>query len=222
MIPTLYAASVVPLSDEELYAKAWNVATPKRKEKADRYHFERDRRLSLGAELLLRHALSEAGEIMPDTFLTGEQGKPALPGGSLKFNLSHSGDWVLCALGESEVGCDVEKIGKANLAIAGRFFCRSEYEYVASGENEEEQALRFARMWTLKESYVKNLGLGLKLPFNEFEIALGNCVTVYRTSDDQKYRFCEFDDIPGYRCALCAVEDRCDPRLHVVDLRAVL
>ena len=56
----LYAADVSVLSEPQLYAAAYTAVSPARREKTDRYYFAQDRYLSLGAELLLYHALREA------------------------------------------------------------------------------------------------------------------------------------------------------------------
>lgn len=60
--PILYAADVTPLADPELFQMAYAAASPARREKADHYRFAKSRRLSLGAEALLRHALCCAGD----------------------------------------------------------------------------------------------------------------------------------------------------------------
>ena len=106
--PVLYAACVTPLKSAQLYQAAYASASPVRKQKTDCFRFLKDRRLSLGVELLLRHALrsAEAGEL-PSEFIYNAQGKPCFNGNFLHFNLSHSEDWAICALAPCEVGCDV-------------------------------------------------------------------------------------------------------------------
>lgn len=56
-------------------------------------------------------------------FQTEGNGKPVvrhIP--SFHFNLSHSGDWVVCAIDDAPVGIDIEEIKPIDLAIAKRFF----------------------------------------------------------------------------------------------------
>ena len=55
----IYAANVTPLKDGALYNAAYYMATEERRKKTDRFRFERDRRLSVGAELLLMKGLEE-------------------------------------------------------------------------------------------------------------------------------------------------------------------
>ena len=221
--PVLYAASVVPLADGERYAAAYAAVSPARREKNDRFRFERDRRLSLGAELLLRHALRAEGlGEVPMTFDYGTQGKPYLKDGGVFFTLSHSGEYVVCALAPYEVGCDVERITPIDLNIAHRFFFRSEYDDIAAQETAEARNELFFRYWTLKESFMKATGLGIKLPLDAFEIVRASEITVRQSVDTRQYSFAEFDDLFGYRCALCAAGDCRGAVLHTVDFAELL
>ena len=221
--PVLYAASVAPLADAERYAAAYAAASPARREKIDRFRFEKDKRLSLGAELLLRHALRAQGfGEVPMTFDYGTQGKPYFKDGSVFFNLSHSEEYVVCALAPYEVGCDVEKITPIDLNIARRFFFRSEYADIAAQETAEARNDLFFRYWTLKESFMKTTGLGMKLPLDAFEIVRTAGITVRQSVDTRQYSFAEFDDLFSYRCALCAVGDCRSAVLHTVDFAELL
>ena len=62
--------------------------------------------LSIGSEVLLAHALSLP---LPCIYQTDKNDKPFIAGNK-RFNISHSGDFVVCAVCEDEVGVDVEKI----------------------------------------------------------------------------------------------------------------
>lgn len=221
--PVVYAASVEPLKEEALYARAYAAVSPERRQKADRFRFAADRRLSLGAALLLRCALRAEGLPVPSgEVVYGEQGKPFWKDSALHFNLSHSGEYALCALAPCEVGCDIAQITPIDLALARRFFTRAEYEAIAAQETPEAQRELFFRCWALKESFLKATGLGLKLPLNAFSFVLGESVSVVQAVDRRSYTFAEFADLPGYRCALCAAGDCTGAALHVLDLRAAL
>lgn len=58
----------------------------------------------------------------------GADGKPEVDG--ICFNLSHSGNIVICGTAEKEVGCDVEKIVEAPEGVAERFFHPNETAYI--------------------------------------------------------------------------------------------
>ncbi len=76
----------------------------------------------------------------------GGNGKPYLANSPLKIGVSHSGDFTALAVGECEVGLDIELRREIqSSAIARR---------LSEAEREED----FFRLWTAKESYIKYLG----------------------------------------------------------------
>lgn len=216
----VYAAGVKVLEDAALYELARKRVSAERREKAGRFAFEKDRRLCIGAGLLLNKALSDAG-VEPERAetVTDERGKPYLKGGGVFFSLSHSGETVLCAVSPWELGCDIEELGDADIAIAKRFFHENECRRIFSPETAEKRRELFFRYWTLKESFLKATGEGLRLPLNSFEISLeGNCIRVLQGYDGRDYSFAEFGEIPGYRAAVCTAKKDCVSELRQIDL----
>lgn len=209
----LFAASVTPLADPDRLAAAWTAVSPARREQAEALRRPEDRRRCLGAGLLLRHALALLGADAAE-IVTDPQGKPLLPGGPA-FSLSHSGDYVLCAVADRPVGCDVQRIGGFDLRVARRCLTPAEYADVLA---QSDPAARFYRYWTLKESFVKAVGLGLRLPLRSLDIRLGPPVTVRQGADARSFGFTEFDGLPGYCCALCAAEGLDETTLELIPL----
>ncbi len=85
-------------------------------------------------------------------------GQPACPTGPC-ISVSHSGDWVACALARGgAVGVDVQahRFGRRIAEIAHEHFTPEENAWVAA-----QPERRFYMLWVLKEAYVKALGLGL-------------------------------------------------------------
>ena len=109
--------------------KAYNLVSRNRQEKIDFYRFEKDKKLSAGAYLLLKKLLSDAN-IKSPVFKTGKYGKAYISNfENIYFNLSHSSKIVLCAISDKEVGVDVEYIDPAiDLNIAKNYFYNTEYE----------------------------------------------------------------------------------------------
>lgn len=104
-------------------------------------------------------------------FGNGKHGKPYLIGSELKFNISHSNAYVACAVGDGEMGIDVEKTSKAELPEIYNFFAPSEIEMI-NALPQDIQADMFYKIWTLKESYVKKSGDGLYCSFDSFSFDL--------------------------------------------------
>ena len=200
----LALASVRPLADPGRFAQALARVSPQRREKIARLRAEGAQRFSLGAALLLDRLLADAGLAPAGDFAFGAQGKPYLPDRpGVHFSLSHSGDYVLCALSDSELGCDVETPRRCDLALASRFFHAEEAAWLFSLPQAEQKAA-FLRLWTLKESYIKALGLGLALPLDSFCIlpAPGGWALTHAEGPGA-WALCSFESADCF-CAVCA------------------
>lgn len=148
--------------------------------RADRFHFEKDRRAFTVSRGFLRHVLGVYSATRPEAlrFTYGPYGKPALNGehknSSLRFNMSHSRGVGLVAVTEAkELGVDVEYI-RADFAseeIARRFFSPHEVAAFNALSNELRVAA-FFRCWTRKEAYIKAIGRGLSQPLEGFDVTL--------------------------------------------------
>lgn len=125
---------------------------------------------SLLAEALLRYAFIEGTgtEIDVTGLRIGEFGKPWLPESTRQFNLSHSGDWVVCALDSEEIGIDVERHHTVQASIPERFFTAAEKAWLGNCLHTDPGQKRFFDLWALKESYIKAIGLGLSCPLDTF------------------------------------------------------
>ena len=205
MTALLYAADTLRLCDGDAFAAALASVSEERRERALRLHFDRDKRLCVAAELLLRRALRDFGYTSEPVTVRGEYGKPYLRDShGVFFNLSHSGDHVLCAVADAECGCDIEQLRPAELRVAKRFFHPSEYALLSSKATAEGQNELFFRLWTLKESYVKASGRGLSMPFDSLALCPGaDGVSVSISADGVPRSLFEYGDIDSFRCALC-------------------
>lgn len=114
------------LCDDAAYAKARARVSPARRDKADAFRIAKDRRLSLGAGLLLCEAFDRLGIEEPQLAFD-ENGKPYLPGREdVRFNLSHSGHYAALALSDEPVGVDVEQVRSFSEALVKRVFLPAE------------------------------------------------------------------------------------------------
>lgn len=105
-----------------------------------------------------------------------KKGKPALDheGLSIHFNLSHSGDFALCAVSLSPVGVDIEKSRPLHSleALSKRFFCLSEHNYIMAQAELAHRQDAFFKIWTAKEAVLKGLGVGIGNNLHNTEIAV--------------------------------------------------
>lgn len=213
----VYIAGTEALKDTVLFQKRYREVPESRREKIDRICSEQDKRLSLGAWLLLQKGLADYGIDVKNIRLGyGVNGKPFLKDyPDLFFNLSHSGERVMCAVSAHEIGCDVEKIKENNLKVAKRFFQEKEYEQIINQETPQKRLEMFYRMWTLKESFMKVTGMGMKLPLDSFMIEISEeKITVWQEDKPENYFFKEYNLQDGYKYACCATENDYEEEIY--------
>lgn len=109
--------------------------------------------------VLKQHGMTEKEAV----FTENADGKRLLETGDI--NLSHSGNYVVCAYDNAPVGVDIQKIVRDKSGIAKRFFSEEEAKWI---QMQEDMALAFTRMWTWKESYAKQKGSGIFKTKSEF------------------------------------------------------
>ena len=179
--------------------RAYGLVSKKRQEKIDFYRFDKDKKLSAGAYLLLKRLLLEENIENP-IFETHEFGKAYITNhDNIHFNLSHSGRIVLCAISDRQVGADVEfNDPEIDLTIAKQYFYNSEYENIMNAESPSDE---FFRYWVLKESYMKYTGLGMNLQLDSFEIIIEDEINL--KNDDKNLTFNLFD-IEGYKIGIAS------------------
>ena len=214
-----YYSETDPLKDPALFSKHYRQVSDYRRKKIDSFVFDKDKRLSLGVELLLRRALQELGED-PDSVSIGSVGnsKPVLRGSDISFNLSHSEERVMCSVSDADVGCDTEMIRPIDLDIARRYFYGTEFAAISAEQDSESRYDLFYRFWTLKESFMKVTGLGFELPLDRFCIHLGDRITVDQDVELSDFMFKEYSVGDGYRYAVCSKNGAFEPDMRHVDL----
>ncbi len=125
-------------------------------------------------------------------FDENEYGKPYLMNFSwIHFNLSHSGDYVMCVIANSDVGCDIQKVDRKNEKVSHRFFTESEREMIAEPGD-------FARIWSRKEAVMKMTGKGLSEGIETFDVS-GDEVIL---SDQTNCYVVDFSIRNEYKCAI--------------------
>lgn len=92
----------------------------------------------------------------------GEKGKPYLRDYPFYFNLSHSGNYVVCALSRQEVGVDIQQYRRTDIdRLADRFFSAEEKDTLKACHDRREREQLFYQLWTRKEAYGKLTGQGI-------------------------------------------------------------
>lgn len=194
----IFSAEISPLKDPELF-RSWMDRMPEeRKRKILSLRPAESQRQSLGVGILLFRAMEQYGLEPERREIRAEKlGKPYLPDApAFQFNLSHSGERVLCAVSDRPVGCDVERIERNLTGLARRFFHPEEQAALAAVPEEERNAL-FVRLWTRKESYLKAKGTGISESLSGFSAV----------SPPRGVWYAEGPEIPGYVQSCCVIRE---------------
>ena len=140
----------------------------------------------------------------------GENGKPYFQDLPFYFNLSHSGDYVICVLSTEEIGADIQRQGGKNTGkLAGRFYSPQEEAAIAQAKEAGEKL--FYRLWSRKEAYGKLTGKGVAAVLQEdlmtsrAEFLCDGSVTLPRITDlpDGSRLVWEECDMEDYSIAVC-------------------
>ncbi|MDR0997144.1 MAG: 4'-phosphopantetheinyl transferase superfamily protein [Zoogloeaceae bacterium] len=170
---------------------------PARATRMRAYRQDADRLRCLAAWWLLARSVGER-QLQENPCLEGAHGKPWLAGGPC-FNLSHAGQWVLLAVGDVEVGADIEVWSEKDCAaLAEVAFHPAERAWWAT----RQSARDFFDLWVAKESYLKWLGTGLSRPPADFCLRLEGRTGQVDECPPARLRL--YDALPGYSIAVCA------------------
>jgi 4'-phosphopantetheinyl transferase len=113
--------------------------------------------------LLLNQALKDAGQYdLLSEISRSETGKPFFKNSHWHFNISHSGDYVVCAVSDkNELGIDIQIHKALNISYYQRHFTENEWHNLITATDSSKA---FCRLWSQKEALMKADGRGLDIP----------------------------------------------------------
>ncbi|HEY9848970.1 MAG TPA: 4'-phosphopantetheinyl transferase superfamily protein [Leptolyngbyaceae cyanobacterium] len=153
--------------------------SPDEKNRAERFHFERDRKRFTAARGILRNILSRYLNTEPQQveFTYSSRGKPSLArtynDRNLQFNVSHSQDLAVYGITlDRAIGIDIEYIRSTPDAeqIVNRFFSENE-KSAFSKLPPHQKEIAFFHAWTQKEAFLKATGDGLAGHLDQIEVS---------------------------------------------------
>ena len=144
-------------------------------------------------------------------------GKPFLPDfPNLHFNITHTDHLAVLAIDTNLVGVDIEKVGKARMAVANRFFCETEKEMLNDCP-EEERNLLFYKLWTIRESFVKTIGVGVFGTMGDFSPELNEPGWQVKHSNTGLWNIRHYNLLPDYIVALCSKNQVFPKEIEMID-----
>ncbi len=181
-------------------------------DRANQFHFQKDRLRYLITRIFVRWVLTEyEPKVRPKDWLftTNQYGRPEIMPGfietPLTFNITHSGNIIALAItSHRAIGVDTEAVRDIPnfMDLAKSHFTQSEFKSI-SLQPLHLQSKRFFEIWTLKESYIKALGTGLSTDLRsiEFEFTENNLIGF--SCPCNQYVFWQFEIEGRYVGALC-------------------
>lgn len=188
-------------------------------QRADRFRFPSDRDRFIAGRAILRAVLGRYLNLAPQQLQFGYEakGKPYLSASIgqpvLQFNLSHSQEWMLCAVTyQHRVGIDLECIRPvADLEqLTNRFFLPREHDAIHALPAEHQQSA-FFRYWTCKEAILKAIGTGL-VGLSSVEILLTEDrakLLSLKAESDAAWYLHSFVPMFGYTAAIAVEQPDC-------------
>lgn len=148
---------------------------------------------SLVSHFLLSYALSEKGENPAFSLEFNSYGKPYIKNSKYFFNISHSYDCAACAISLLDIGLDVEKIRQIDNRKISILCNRTLSDDEKKVLDENNLVYSFLKIWTIKESYLKLLGIGLRYDLKNFSIDFSKGTVKYRDYDLAYFFLSEID-----------------------------
>lgn len=181
------------------------------------------RAIAVTTRAVLRHVLGKRLGVAPEhvQIAEGDDAKPALAGGDLEFNVTHSDRIALIAVAQVAVGIDIERVetiapDEFDDLVAFVLTPRELDELVCLPERDRLAA--YYRVWTRKEGFVKATGEGIAgRPLPEVGVAVGApaLVEVVGLPEEELARWTVLDlDVPTGYVASLVVRHR-EPRVRV-------
>jgi 4'-phosphopantetheinyl transferase len=141
--------------------------------RAERFQVQGAGQRFVAARAMLRLILSRFSGVEPNrlTFAYGDHGKPRLASGLPHFSLSHSGNTIVVAVADDELGVDVEERRElANASRLARRICTPrELEKLRMAPAQDFSTL-LLEFWTAKEAILKTLGTGISGGMQSVEV----------------------------------------------------
>ena len=149
-------------------ARALGLLHPSERQRYARFRHDADREMFLIGRVLARSVVARALGVGPGDWpwREGPRGRPDIDrdDAPLSFNLAHSAGLVVCAVSrQGPVGVDVEHRRRVPLDRALVARCCAPDEAADVDAQGADWCDRFLQYWTLKESYLKAVGLGISV-----------------------------------------------------------
>ncbi|WP_157494246.1 4'-phosphopantetheinyl transferase family protein [Fulvivirga imtechensis] len=210
MINIFFTSFKEPL-EQDLMSEYLSLLSPELRERNSRFLRWQNRHEHLLGKLLLIEALRMYGveRNIWDYIRYNSYQRPYLTLPGYDFNVSHSGDFVVCAIGKNiRLGIDIEENRKVNFKNFHSLMTPGQWDEINRANNPLKE---FYRYWTIKESVIKADGRGFAISLDELEVK-NNSVQY----EDEQWLVTELEFANGYSGAL-ATDEWSEYKMHEID-----
>jgi 4'-phosphopantetheinyl transferase len=180
MVDIFYTQFSVPFSPGK-WQSYLNGLPANLQKKVLRFRRWQDQHAALLSNLLLQQALGTVGyspNCLSQLQYTEYQ-RPFIDS-QHDFNISHSGEFVVCALAQQgRLGIDIEQVKPIALADFKNYMTLQQWGDIMAWQPPHE---RFYDYWTIKESVMKADGRGLNIPLQDIHTENSGQAKLYDTS----------------------------------------
>lgn len=209
----------------DTYERLLNFVSDEKRARIGRFRIYEDKLRSLFGEAVAKNELSKKlkCDIKDIEFEKNKYGKLKVKGNNdIYFNISHSGDYAIVGISDSEIGIDIEIYKGAKhevVDLAKRYYTEDEYNWILSFD-EAERIKAFYKIWTLKESYVKFVGKGLSISLSSFTFAFdGSNISLKKDNEvfnDVQFKTYDIED--SYMMSICYKGGCCSEQVEVKNI----
>lgn len=210
MINIFFTSFTDPL-ENGFFSDYLSLLSSELQERNSRFIRWQDKHLHLFGKLLFIEALKTHG-VETDIWNYVEYNsckRPYLTLHDIDFNISHSGNFVTCAIGKNiRLGIDIEENRNVNFKNFQNVMTPEQWDEINKASYPIKE---FYKYWTIKESVIKADGRGFLIPLDKLKV-INNTVQY----EDKLWFVQELEIHSGYNAAL-ATNQLSEFKIHKID-----
>ncbi len=203
-------------------SKVFAILNPDETHRARRFYFKHHQQNFAMARAIMRLILSRYVSLSVHAFdfTLNHYGKPELSHPTnIQFNLSHSKNWALLAVGQNTpVGVDLEFFsGREYMGLAEQMFSKTEINHLKNTPA-SQQALVFFNIWAQKEAFIKACGMGLSYDTSTFSVPVLSTTPIQVFDEKHQKTWVLQSFMPRICCAAALCYEPSVQHIHQINL----
>lgn len=218
----LYAININNEITQERIQELYSYISKQEMVRINSFNHYDDQMRSLLGKILARYMLRKVYNLRNSTIYISynNYGKPYLKNYPYYFNISHSNSWVVCAIGNTEVGVDIERIENIDINIIKSNYTNIEYMDILN-KSINDRCEYFFDIWTLKESFAKYIGKGFYIPFNTFSIIKQNEKVIFKSYIYKNPCFKQYCIGEDYKLSICSDSNSFAEKIKIINVNDI-